>query len=221
MAERNGPATVEWGHERVGWMSRLLGRGEDRPGEAARLSPVGLGCTIAGFTLILAAELLPWMVIDSAQVSDQSAASSDRAGTELYLGQIGSLPALMYDAGWMLLLALVAVHLVSPPMLRRMLAAAAFGVAGGQLALMIGLVRAVKQGGGLLGGGGVGTAVHATLGIGVYAAFAALVLLLLGVRLARSRPGRRTASVPLAALDEAPADLTVTPLPASRQMDSG
>jgi hypothetical protein len=221
MAEHNGPATIEWGHERVGWVSRLLGREPDRPGDAVRLSRVGLGCVIAAFALILAAELLPWMVINSVETADQSTPNAARVGTELYLGQVGSLPALMYDAGWMALLALVAVHMVSPPALRRMLAAAALGVAGGQLALLFGLVRAIKEGGGLLGGGNVGTVANTSLGIGVYAAFAALVFVLLGVALAGRRPGRRVATAPPARVEEEPADLTVTPLPASQQTEAG
>jgi hypothetical protein len=218
MAEHNGPATIEWGHERVGGVSRLFGREHNR---VVRFSRVGLGFAIAAFALILAAELLPWMVINSIETSDQSPPSAGRVGTELYLGQIGSLPALMYDAGWMLLLALVAVHLVSPPAVRRMLAAAAFGVAGGQLALLIGLVRAIKEGGGLLGGGSVGTTTNASLGIGVYAAFAALVFVVLGVALAGWRPGRRTAAARPAGFDEEPDDLTVTPLPASQRSEAG
>jgi hypothetical protein len=126
----------------------------------------------------------------------------------------------MYDTGWMALFALVAVNLVSSPPSRSLFGAAAVGVAAGQVALLVGLARAIKQGGGLFGDSGSVNLINQRLGPGIYAAFAAVALAVIAVGLSGWRPGRRGAQAAEPEFEAGPADLTVTPLPASHPIDA-
>lgn len=140
------------------------------------------GCTVAGFGLILAAELLPWLTISLSPA--QTDFPTGRTGRIRFgLDQLGSWELLLYNLGWTILLILVAVTLGVPGRWRGVTAAAGLGAAAGQLAVLVGLAAAVRH------GGGVASRTEplqpdSALGPGVYAAFAAIALLAVALLMA-------------------------------------
>jgi hypothetical protein len=232
MAE-HGPeervATVEWGEtddRRSGWWDRILGRDGPRPGEpagpagpggAASIGRLGVGLAAAGFCLLLAAEVLPWMRLSGAGSAGQL---REQVGPQLSLGQLGTWEVLSYHFGWTALLVIACLAQVVPAPARRYVATAGVGLIAGQFCVLVGLTRAISDGGGLVGPSAANANPPVSYGEGMYTAFAALLLIGLAIGFAGRRPRQRPADRPPDAVDEVveevehrgPADLTVTPL---------
>ena len=214
--------TVEWGSPAVEraarrrWRPRI-GWPRAGPGSAA------LSCAVVGFALAVAAQLLPWMTVEFGVEGLNQAVPVD-IGLDLLV----SVPAaLVYQLVWPPLLGLVGAALVVARRRRRVVAAAGLGVAAGQVAVLAGLVRAIRYGAGVysFGPNGVRTANQLppiTLGPGVYFGFAAVLLVALALVFAMGTRLRRGGVPPNEDEPDAgpPPDLTVTPLgPFSADID--
>jgi hypothetical protein len=181
--------------------------------EPGRLSLPGLAVAVLGFVAVLYAQIAPWGHV---------APRGETPGVtiqELNLEQLGSTQTVFYSLGWMLLLALVAVVLVAGPPLRRIVSAAAVGIAAGQLALLVGILQTIDRvGAETLGrGSDIANLIRVTPGAGLYAAFAGVVLLATSVAAAQLT-GRYQRATPVGRYEAdepgqpgAPADLSVTP----------
>lgn len=224
---------VEWGSEaaetaavrvngRRWWPARggaTAGPGAPVGGTRLRLSPIGLGCAIVGFGLTLAAELLPWMTVRLGTARDATTGEflpdQSGSGVDLGLDRLASWQSLLYNGGWIVLFALVAVALAADPRRRRTAVAAGLGAAAGQLTLLVGIAHAVNDGVGVYGDGLTrlsGPPVQ--FGPGLYAAFGAvLVVAVAFVFAGRVRTARPSAAQPAEAPagEPGPVDLTVTP----------
>jgi hypothetical protein len=201
------------------------GGGQDRLDRLTAGSPVvrgtGLGCALAGFGLLVAAEVLPWLSVTTNAVQQDFPTST---GGRMEYG-IAELPVYseMFNLGWLIVLAAVATALALRPPARTAVVAAGLGLAAGQLALLAGLTRGVRHN--ILFRGAVGQAPELPIKLeaGLYCAYAALVLLALALLFAggvprrwRGQRGPTTTSNDVESDDggpAGPADLTVTPVP--------
>jgi hypothetical protein len=210
------PSTIEWGG---GAADPLGGRLDWLTTERPVLRGAGIGCAVAAFGLLVAAELLPWMVVTTSSLQ-QDFPTGSGGRVEAGLTQLGS-PTEIFSLGWLVVLAAVATALVVRPPFRRVVVAAGLGLIAGQLALLVGITRGIKHpvNPGLFRGGFAGTDLPIQFGLGVYCAYAALVLLVLALAFAGGVPRQMRDSDPEPAAAQGhpdprgPADLTVTPLP--------
>jgi hypothetical protein len=187
-------STVEWGDTAVDeldrprwwrrWSAPPDASGAARP---RRLAPAALGCAAAGFALVLAAELLPWMRAEL-PAADPSLGATGR-GLELGIDQLNSWQVLIYNPGWTLVFAALAVALAAPPAWRRPVVALGLAACAGQVVLLLGLAKTVRHGGGL--SDRISGDVSTTMDSGLYAAFAALLLLAGALVLCVWTPRRR------------------------------
>jgi hypothetical protein len=204
--------------------SIIEGGDEGRLGLLAAGSPVvlgtRLGCALAGFGLLIAAQLLPWISVTTTPLQQDFPTST---GGRLERG-LAELPVAteIFNLGWLIVLAAVATALVVRASARRAVVAAGLGLIGGQLALLAGMTRGIKHNG-VFRGALSQTDLPIHLEPGLYCAYAALVLFALALLFAggvprrlRGRPGRNPASNDVAS-DVAelagPPDLTVTAIP--------
>jgi hypothetical protein len=175
----------------------------------------GLGCALAGFGLLIAAQLLPWISMTTTPLQQDFPTSTggrlERGLDELPIGTE------IFNLGWLVVLGAVATALAVRPAVRRVVVATGLGLVGGQLALLAGMTRAVSHNG-LFRGTLTQPDLPIHLEAGLYAAYLALALfalaLLFASGVAARWPGRSSGAADGAAAGEAgPADLTVTPLP--------
>jgi hypothetical protein len=178
-----------------------------------------VACLVAGFGLVLAAQLLPWARINTGELVID--ARNSLGADQLTLGQLATLQVTGYGLGWLLVFGGAAVLVVLPPSARRIGTAAALGLIAGQLVSVIGLVASVKSGGDFVRlDPAFSKAV--SLGEGAYAGLAAIVLVTVAVLLANRRPRRSRATgagpadgyqeIEDEPLGRGPIDLTVTPV---------
>lgn len=188
-------STVEWGArpdgdvDRARWWQRWPVSRRERSESAPprRMAPAAVGCAVLGFVLVLAAELLPWMRA-SLPAAEPALGGTGRA-LELGLDQLNSWQVLIYNPGWTLVFAALALALVAPPAWRRPAVALGLAACAGQLALLVGLAKTVRHGGGLSDriSGDVATSMDG----GLYAAFGALLLLAAALLLCVAQPRPR------------------------------
>jgi hypothetical protein len=237
MTDDDSASMVEWGStaaetavERVNGRRWWPARGETKAAGAGpatrthgfRISPIGLGCAIVGFGLTLAAELLPWMTVRLGSARDPSTGEflpdQSGSGVDLGLDRLASWQSLLYNGGWIVLFALIAVALVADPRRRRTAIAAGLGAAAGQVTLLVGIAHAVNDGVGIYGDGLTrlsGPPVQ--FGPGLYAAFGAVLVVAAALVFAGRVRGSRPGSAAVTAADQptepaGPVDLTVTPV---------
>ena len=219
----NGEQTnvVEWGSD--GPAKRLDWLAAERP----VLRGAGVGLAVAAFVLVVIAQVLPWMGYNSTPLEQDFPTMS---GGHIDVG-LAKLPYATehLQLAWVALLAAVAVALVIGPERRRVVVALGLGIAAGQVALLAGLTynmlhtsRYMILGARVLPG--TTDTVPTQLGLGVYCAYAAVVLFagaLLRAAGLRRRPHEDADGYEETGTDEPgaalrpPADLTVTPLPAA------
>jgi hypothetical protein len=207
------PNVIEWGGgpatEKVGgsldWLTT------DRP----MIRGAGIGFTLAGFGLLIAAEVLPWMSYATSTAQQDFPTST---GGRVTSG-VAQLPVSteILQLGWLVLLAAVATALAIRPPVRRVVIAAGLGLAAAQVALLAGITRGIEHAttmSSVFRGGFVQTEVPVKLELGLYCAYAAAVLFALALLLAGGVPRRlRAAEIAAEEADDAgPADLTVTPV---------
>jgi hypothetical protein len=199
------------------------GGGEGRLDWLAPGRPVvrgaGLGCALAGFGLLIAAQVLPWLSVTTTPLQQDFPTSS---GGRLERGLVElPVPTEIFNLGWLIVLGAVATALAVRPSARRAAVAAGLGLVAGQLALLAGMTRAIKHNGLFRG-----TFAQADLGThlesGLYCAYAALVLFALALLFAGGVPRwlrRPAATSDDVALHDAegagPVDLMVTAAPAT------
>jgi hypothetical protein len=195
------PGTIKWGaSEEKGppWLAT------DRPVTRG----AGLGCAVVGFGLLVAAEVLPWASLTTTPIQQDFPTGT---GGRMEYG-ITELPfsTEMFNLGWMIVLAAVATALVLRSPARIAVAAAGLGLIAGQVALLVGLTRAIQHNGVFRGTFLRNTELPVQLEVGLYCAYAALALFAVALLLAGGVPRRLRGPDPEP--DEAgPADLTVTP----------
>jgi hypothetical protein len=211
------PSVIEWGGggataEKVG--SSLDWLTTDRP----VIRGAGIGCALAGFGLLIVAEVLPWM---SYATSTTQQDFPSPTGGRVASG-VAQLPVSteILNLGWLVLLAAVATALAIRPPARRVVVAAGLGLVAAQIALLAGITRGIVHTtttSSVFRGGFVQTDIPVHLELGLYCAYAATVLFALGLIFSGGLPRRlRQADVAPAEEDDAgPADLTVTPVPTS------
>ncbi|WP_203981132.1 hypothetical protein [Planosporangium flavigriseum] len=172
----------------------------------------GLGCALAGFGLLVAAQLLPWLSATTSPLQ-QDFPTSTGGRLERSLVEL-PLPTEIFNLGWLMVLGAVATALAVRGAARRVVVAAGLGLVGGELALLIGMTRTIKRSG-LFRGTFPQTALASHLETGVYCAYAALVMFALALLLAGGVPLwlRRRATPATEAEPVGPADLTVTAAP--------
>jgi hypothetical protein len=209
------PNVIEWGGggpatEKVGgsldWLTT------DRP----MIRGAGVGLALAGFGLLIAAEVLPWMsYATSASQQDFPTTTGGRV-----TNGVAQLPVSteILNLGWLMLLAAVATALAVRPPVRRVVVAAGLGLAAAQVALLAGITRGIAHTtamSSVFRGGFVQNEIPVKLELGLYCAYAAVALLALALLLAGGVPHRlreTEAAAPDEEDDAGPADLTVTPV---------
>lgn len=208
------PNVIEWGDSepatgKVGgsldWLTT------DRP----VIRGAGIGCALAGFGLLIAAEVLPWM--SYATTTSQQDFPTTTGGR--VTNGVAQLPVSteILNLGWLVLLAAVATALAIRPPVRRVVVAAGLGLVAAQIALLAGITRGIEHTTGtstVFRGGFVQTEIPVKLEFGLYCAYAAAALFALALLLAGGVPHRlrRAEAAPDEADDTGPADLTVTPV---------
>jgi hypothetical protein len=207
--------TIEWGSrspasERLEWLTT------DRP----VIRGAGIGCALAGFGLLIAAEMLPWMSTPTTSVQ-QDFPTATGGRIEVGIVQL-AFPTEIVNLGWLVILATVAVALAVRPPVRRIVVAAGLGLVAGQFAMLVGITRGILRttNSAVFRGGFIQTTdVPVQLEIGLYAAYAAAALLALALLLASGLPRRlRDPDLRVGEADPVgtgPVDLTVTALPAT------
>jgi hypothetical protein len=198
-----GPAA-----EKLDWLTT------DRP----VVRGAGIGFALAGFALLVAAEVLPWMSY-ATSVAQQDFPTSTGGRVTNGVAQLPVSTEIL-NLGWLVLLAVVATALAIRPPVRRVVVAAGLGLAAAQVALLAGLTRGIEHTtttSSVFRGGFVQTEIPVRLELGLYCAYAAAVLFALALLLAGGVPRRlREAAEPAPEeADEGPPDLTVTPVPTS------
>jgi len=212
------PNVIEWGGgpatEKVGgsldWFTT------DRP----MIRGAGIGLALAGFGLLIAAEVLPWMsYATSASQQDFPTTTGGRVTSSV--AQL-PVPTEILNLGWLILLAAVATALAVRPPVRRVVVAAGLGLAAAQVALLAGITRGIEHTttmSSVFRGGFVQNEIPVKLELGLYCAYAAAALFVLALLLAGGVPHRlreTEAAAPDEGEDDAgPADLTVTPIQAA------
>jgi hypothetical protein len=182
----------------------------------------GLGCALAGFGLLVAAQLLPWA---SARTNPllQDFPTASGGKVEIGLSQ-SQVPHEIFDLGWLVVLGAVATALAVRPSARRVVVAAGLGLVAAQLALLIGITYAIKHppGGGFVSGAlALRSLTPQRFEAGLYCAYLALALFAAALLFAGGVPRRLlfAGGVPrrLRRPDAppGPADLTVTAVPAA------
>ena len=130
--------TVEWGTG-------------DRP---ARRFPVlrfavprigGLALAVAGFGLLVAAEILPWASVQSASANTAQTAVLGGNQLEVGLDRVTAGSGYTYHVGVIVLLGAIGLVLASPPARRRILAGLALGVAAGQVLMVVAVTRTAMR----------------------------------------------------------------------------
>ena len=173
--------TVEWG----------AGEPAARRVPALRLAVPGLGgmaLAVAGFGLLVAAEIVPWAAVQNTAAN--TARTATFGGTELSVGldRITAGSGFTYHLGLIVLLAAVGFVLTCPPARRRVAMGIAVGVAAGQVLMILAVTRSAlrtfdtlsalnptRSGPGL--NLQVDTGFRVVLGEGVYLASAAVLVL--------------------------------------------
>jgi hypothetical protein len=127
--------TVEWGTG-------------DRPARRLRFAVPrvgGLALAVAGFGLLVAAEIVPWASVQSA--SANTAQTAILGGNELEVGldRITAGSGYVYHLGVIVLLGAVGLVLASPPARRRVLAGLALGVAAAQVLMVVAVTRTAMR----------------------------------------------------------------------------
>jgi hypothetical protein len=182
-------------------------------------SPFALPCGVVGFLLVLAAEFLPWFTVSTTVVSGTS---QDTNVQSVGISAVQSIQTLAYYPLWAAIFGCAATAIAVPGRMRRIASAASVGLLAGQSLVLVSLSRPVS--------GQLGEATTAVrhLDKGLYAAFAAVVAILLAVLFSGStrRPGLLESERVAGGWTEQPAvavrvvpvsDLTVLPdEPASR-----
>jgi hypothetical protein len=178
----------------------------------------GLGCALAGFGLLVAAQLLPWA---SARTNPllQDFPTASGGKVEIGLSQL-QVPHEIFDLGWLVVLGAVATALAARPSARRVVVAAGLGLVAAQLALLIGITYAIKHppGGGFVSGAlALRSLTPQRFEAGLYCAYLALALFAAALLFAGGVPRRlRRPDVAAAGAEPpGPADLTVTAVPAA------
>jgi hypothetical protein len=205
--ERVNGETMEWGGapaEKASWLDAgsPIQRG------------AGFGLAVAGFVLLVVAQVIPWMSYTTNFLNQDFPTASGGTTT---LGAADLPFSTEYlNLGWLALLAAVATGLVIGRRHRRIVMAAGLGLAAGQVALLAGLVYGIMHPNPLYqpafgGGGRLPTHVE----LGVFAAFAAVVCLAGALLLAGGFNHHQVPDEPADPEDDnaGPADLTVTPVP--------
>jgi hypothetical protein len=210
------PSMVEWGG--VGPAERLTGRLDWLTTDRPVIRGAGIGCALAGFGLLVAAELLPWMSVTTSPLQ-QDFPTSTGGRVETGAAQL-TVATDILNLGWLIVLAVVATALVVGPPVRHIIVAAGLGLVAGQLAMLAGITRGIEHttNSSVFRGAIITNEVPVQLEIGLYCAYGAIALFALALLLAGGLPRRlRDAEVPIEEADpglRGPADLTVTPLPA-------
>lgn len=199
-------ATVEWGEGgRKNFVDRILGH----PDDAGRQLTGGpaLGCAVVAFALLVAAALLPWLVLERSDGTQSELSFVGGTVRELSVDRIGGTLAIAYYFGWFVLFALLAVALVARQPARRMIIAGGLGWTAALVVVVISLTREAND---LLNV----QQVKGSLGPGVFCGFAAVALAAAAIVLTGWLP-TRSAKIepPEDSEDLGPTDLTVTPLP--------
>jgi hypothetical protein len=208
------PSVIEWGGGgpatgKVGgsldWLTT------DRP----VIRGAGIGFALAGFGLLIAAEVLPWM---SYATSTSQQDYPTTTGGQVTNG-VAQLPVSteILNLGWLILLAAVATALAVRPPVRRVVVAAGLGLAAAQVALLAGITRGIVHTtsmSSVFRGGFVQTEIPVKLELGLYCAYAAAALFALALLLAGGVPHRlrKAEAEPDEEDDAGPVDLTVTPV---------
>ncbi|MDT5035640.1 MAG: hypothetical protein QOE03_825 [Micromonosporaceae bacterium] len=208
------PTTIEWG-DTVRRATGLAGRlGEFTAGRPV-IRGAGIGCALAGFGALIAAELLPWMsMITPSLGTDFPTGAGGRVEMDVTQLLVGTD---ILNLGWLVILGVVATALVVGPAVRRVVVAAGLGLVAGQVALLTGVTRGIKHSAnsGLFRGVFVSSQLTVKIEVGVYCAYLAVGLFGLALVLAGGVPRRlRTADRVSDDADPSlrgPADLTVTP----------
>jgi hypothetical protein len=187
------------------------------------LRGAGFGLAAAGFVLVVLAQVLPWMSFNSSPL-EQDFPTATGGHIEVGLAKLPYATEFLQLA-WVALLATVAVALVIGAERRRVVMALGLGLAAGQVALLAGLTysmlhtsRYMILGARVLPG--TPDTVPTQLDLGVYCAYAAVVLLAGALLLAgglRRQPAHHEEHEDTDTGLRSPADLTVTPIPVKDQ----
>jgi hypothetical protein len=130
--------TVEWGTG-------------DRPARrlpALRLAVPrigGLALAVAGFGLLVAAEIVPWASVQSASANTAQTAILGGNQLEVGLDRITAGSGYTYHFGVIVLLGAIGLVLASPPARRRILAGLALGVAAAQVLMVVAVTRTAMR----------------------------------------------------------------------------
>jgi hypothetical protein len=208
-------STIEWGGG-SGSLDRLNGRLDwlitDRP----MIRGAGIGFALAGFGLLVAAEVLPW--ITSTESVNAQTFPTVSGPTETGLAQL-PVSTDIFNLGWLAILAVVTTALAVRPPARRIVIAAGLGLLAAQVALLLGMTRGLEHlttTTTVLRGGYnqtlARTELPVRLEVGLFCAYGAAALFVLALLLAGGLPRRLRAAEPVHAEPEpGPTDLTVSP----------
>ncbi len=210
------PSVVEWGGGGAA-AGKLGGSLEWLTTDRPVIRGAGIGFAVAGFGLLIAAEVLPWASAPSYSAAQELSASAASGRVETSIAQL-PLTTEMFNLGWLVILAAVATALVVRPPVRRVLVAAGLGLVAGQIALLAGITRGIEHMSlsEVFRSGFSQTEVPVQLELGLYCAYAAAALFAVALLLAGGVPRlpRDAEEVP-EERNTGPADLTVTPIPAA------
>jgi len=200
-------STIEWGSDRSGAL---------RTGGPVQRG-AGFGFAVAGFVLVVISQVLPWMTY-TRSFANQDFPTGSLGRVEVSYTNL-PFSTEFFNLGWLALFIVAAVALVIQPDRRRLVATAGLGLVAGQFALLVGLTYGILHTDRIYAGNfGSGGQIPTSLDIGVYCAYAALVVLAGALLLAGGfwhRAPHDAADEQSAGEDErGPADLTVAPIPA-------
>ncbi|HEV7898792.1 MAG TPA: hypothetical protein VGP31_13210 [Planosporangium sp.] len=173
-----------------------------------------LGFALAGFGLLIAAQILPWASATTTPLQ-QDFPTTTGGRIEAGLAQL-PVPHEMFNLGWLVVLAAVTTALAVRPAARRVVVAAGLGLIAGQLAMLVGITYEIKHPSNTAGLVSSGLVLRfltpQQLDIGVYCAYAALVLFTGAMLFAGGVPPRLRGPGPARDVADGmgPADLTVT-----------
>ena len=105
----------------------------------------GLALAVAGFGLLVAAEIVPWASVQSASANTAQTAVLGGNQLEVGLDRITAGSGFTYHLGVIVLLGAVGLVLASPPARRRILAGLALGVAAAQVLMVVAVTRTAMR----------------------------------------------------------------------------
>jgi hypothetical protein len=105
----------------------------------------GLALAVAGFGLLVAAEIVPWASVQSASANTAQTAILGGNQLEVGLDRITAGSGFTYHLGVIVLLGAVGLVLASPPARRQILAGLALGVAAAQVLMVVAVTRTAMR----------------------------------------------------------------------------